>query len=737
MSDKESQGESQKLRWFKYGSNVAVMIAATLVIVIFVNWIVAKRLPEWTKGRAADWVRYDLTSTRQYSLSPQTRAVIKRLDQDVQITLLYAKDSESSQMFNRIEDLLAEYKSRSAHILLDQIDPTTDKEHFEKFSAKLLERYSGQVTQAKAELSQAKLAYDSVRQFTAAQATALSDATSKVSNQDQQIADLFIGLSRFFTRAPQQLKLTEAQTKIDDVLKQKLPDFATARGEAAAPLATLAATLGKAATACGELADADGVSAPVKELLLGFQAEYQKKQKSLSEQITKLNKIETKGYEDVRAKIEAGNSIVISLDLPAEKQAAEDPKAAAAADTKSASADGDRGVVVLGLNEVFFLQANRDKNEVQPEQGYKGEEAITGALLRLKLKHHTKIVFINPFQAAVLEPGAPMSYDNVASVLRKMNFEVVEWQPGGGGMGPNGPSRPQPKPVAEPGQKMIFIALPPPPASPQQPFNPASAAVAGAVKEQLDAGQPIMIFTLPSSMMSLGQPEPIVEMLKPFGVNVQTTRLVLAAPPGQGARTQATSQITLDNWPDTHPISKAVGGLRGISIQGLPIDIPAKPPEGVQIWPLARTNAETWSDNEFTFSQRNGVFAPTPGTKRDPADPAGPFTIAAAVAKGDQRIVVISDFIWGVDALTRSGPTDMFGQPLYSAYPANAELFVNSVYWLAGLDDLIAPGSRSRDVRRIGAVSPPALKAIWWAVLLGMPLAMLAMGTIVWTIRRK
>jgi hypothetical protein len=276
---------------------------------------------------------------------------------------------------------------------------------------------------------------------------------------------------------------------------------------------------------------------------------------------------------------------------------------------------------------------------------------------------------------------------------------------------------------------MIYIALPSPPPSPQQPYNPATAAIADAMKEQIDAGRPAMIFAAPSPLMSMGQADPVLSLLKPFDISVDRSRVVLTTIPSQNQhRPRTVTQLELTDWPSDNPIGKALSGLRGIAIQAMPITLPAKAPKGVTLWPLAKTSADGWADTEYMDLQH---------AKRDSSDPSGPFTIAVAASKGSERVVVVSDPLFASDFLTTAGPQDVFGRPLYSMFPANAELFTNSVYWLAGLDPLIAPGARSHDIRRLGAITPTAMAAVWWLVLAGLPVATLAAGTAVWVVRRK
>ncbi len=116
------------------------------------------------------------------------------------------------------------------------------------------------------------------------------------------------------------------------------------------------------------------------------------------------------------------------------------------------------------------------------------------------------------------------------------------------------------------------------------------------------------------------------------------------------------------------------------------------------------------------------------------------FTAAVAVERQGQggRLVVVADPQWATDAVTQFGHWGEGTAELSGArFPANSELFVNSVYWLAGLDELIAASPRAQDLRRIEAMSDAALVGYRVLLLLGLPAAIALAGVGVWFVRRR
>lgn len=97
------------MRQTKYGTNTAVAILALLGILILANFIAKK-----------ENIRWDLTKSKKYTLSDQTKNVLDRLDQDIKVTLFYQTDNPEKA---NAENLLNEYKEINNRIQAEFIDP--------------------------------------------------------------------------------------------------------------------------------------------------------------------------------------------------------------------------------------------------------------------------------------------------------------------------------------------------------------------------------------------------------------------------------------------------------------------------------------------------------------------------------------------------------------------------------------------------------------------------------------
>jgi len=108
------------------------------------------------------------------------------------------------------------------------------------------------------------------------------------------------------------------------------------------------------------------------------------------------------------------------------------------------------------------------------------------------------------------------------------------------------------------------------------------------------------------------------------------------------------------------------------------------------------------------------------------------------------RLVVVTDKRWASDLITNRGvlPDGKSVQADQTpgaavVWPGNTELFVNSVNWLGGMEDLIARSARTQDVPRIQLASKASRNSLQWTMLAGMPLAVLICGLTVWFVRRR
>jgi ABC-type uncharacterized transport system involved in gliding motility auxiliary subunit len=98
----------------KLGTNTTILVAAVLAILVFMNYL-------GNRHRTT----FDLTSEKLFTLSDQTRKIVRSLKTDVDILCF---DKSTDQQLRSIRDQMSEYQSLSRHIHFRVVDPQEQPE---------------------------------------------------------------------------------------------------------------------------------------------------------------------------------------------------------------------------------------------------------------------------------------------------------------------------------------------------------------------------------------------------------------------------------------------------------------------------------------------------------------------------------------------------------------------------------------------------------------------------------
>lgn len=101
-------------RQARYGANVALSIAGVIGIAVFVNAIVTHRFDK----------RADLTTLQLYTISDQTKTVLKSLEKDIEVIAFFS--SQNAQSAARAEEMLELYARETEFLTVSFKNPYTD-----------------------------------------------------------------------------------------------------------------------------------------------------------------------------------------------------------------------------------------------------------------------------------------------------------------------------------------------------------------------------------------------------------------------------------------------------------------------------------------------------------------------------------------------------------------------------------------------------------------------------------
>lgn len=694
---------TQTKRRLTFGLNVLIAVSAATALAVLLCWLSFNSPKRW-----------DFTHTRQYSLSEQTLTVLsKGLTEPHEAVTLFNRPAGDlpgrAEQVERANDLVDEYARRSANLRVEHINPDIDTAKVTALFDRIKKRYAKQFEPLTAAINKG---VDAMKVLKESPKTIVPLMTKL--QQDPELTNPTV--REYLQRAVQPIASIEAAlersiTAVTSEPSKQLPNYSGSIAELRTKLTEVdTKLLAVISQQLKQTSVTEGATPGVREQLLKIQEEIDRARKPIQDALVELRSVKSiDDYEKLRDQLSVPDTILIM---------------------------GPTRETVVQLDEMFRQVDPKEREalskEGAPELAFLGEERLTGALLSLSMKVRPKVVFVysNPRNPPI---GPRGNYNSIADRLSKLNFVVDQWTPGPR-MGPMGqPSPPAPPPAAEPGQKMVWVLLAADPSNDMR--DPMAGRIAeqavSTVTERLSSGDSGLVMLSPSPTSRFNPTSPIVQALELFRIKPLMDRVILREVAVKAGEKRPTSWMEVNTWPDAIAITKAIGGLNANFRFALPLEeIASKDNPDVKTFPLVRvTLPGLWAEQDFEAAG---------GVKRTPEKSAEAFTIGMAAQTKTNRLVVIGDPIWATDEITTqgifgAGTADIGG----ALYPGNTELFVNSVYWLSGLEDMIAASPRSQDIRRVQSMTQSTYNSVKWSMLAGMPVLAFFLGVAVYFVRRR
>lgn len=713
-----------------YGANVALTIILAAVVLAIVIW---------AAGRFGG--RFDMSSARTNSLSSRTRQLLNGLDQDIRLTALYSTAMKeirphAEKHKARVADLLDLYESASkGKITATVIDPSKNDPRITELLKRLAEKPA-----YKDEAAPHAKALD---EFPALNQAIIQRATDEEAQLNQLItADPRLGRVREIAAIARNLRT------VLDLAKRTEEDIALMRAaetpQYGAAVEGMRDYLGKARGVFQEAADwmsQSGVTQPnLSESAKQFFADAHQRNAELFTQIDAQTKatadLQPVKLEEMVDELKRGQTIVV-----------ETPEEA----------------TVLTEDDVSPYRT--DENAPPPEDGdyrvFAGEQAVSSAILKLTEKQRTAVVFVRYGGEPLLQPDFtqvnPMvqvppkaPYAFVYDLLRKDNFVAEEWDV---------QKSPTP-PAIENAARTVYVVFPPTVPPPRNPMQPAPVPSISPDQKQavIDAvtqsGMAIFLIGWEAPAMSFmpSQAEyAFADYLRDtWGIEAQPSYLALhfVANPQKAGRFYPANRDPLLLTSDVarftdQPIAAPLGSLPGALRAASPLSlVPAdKAPAGVTREPVIQVppTEQVWAFRDVNRVQED--FQQHEGTQRYEDDIPAPFPLALACTGPENRKAVIfgsKDFM--ADRVIEMSTLVAVGGSLQMAqlFPANADLFMNTLHWLTGDAGRIAVGPRNADVPRLtGLKEGPAVQFLKVFLVAIWPAAALLAGAGVWLVRRR
>lgn len=724
---------------------VLVAVLAAVGITVIANYVVYWQY-RGLSPEARSWVRYDLTSTRRYSLSNQSRAVLDQLETEHRIvTMLGGNDIESAQQ-QRVRDLVDEYARASTSIDVQHIDLDTQTDRREELLAEMDAMFAEDTANIRASIAEGLRlvdryaeTIDKIEEWL----QAIIDNGVKLrpaSIQNQRLADLHSQYLRLQDQSKRLKQLRDDMLGSDWAKRLKSPGVVT-QGDG------------------DNLPDYTALMASIQQYILQLAGSTLPDTPGKADQLRRGVVIDNLAPPEVQQQArEAQNTLATMVQqVPQFFQTVKtetDPLLQIAPPLRYREARAilnDRPCVLLTSGsdarvipaDLLFRGTGQEQTG-QINDLFVGEEQLTGALISIQLDPPPLVVFIrsNIGLRAVSIVGSEQEriegvYDEVTKRLLNMDFEVAEWPD---------PVNTDPPPLRE-GQRAVWITMPyfrPDQSRSASLDNTNKDFVASFLAERLAQGDGAMIMLYANGdtaprLRSEAPADTLVQLLATFGIDAQLyqSAVQLQSEDEDDEDRQYTNQFIVNQWPSSPIVGDALNGINTFFTYPIPLKLTEQ--QGVTQTPLVEIAAPVLHVQEAAADPKTGQFTPEADSERDRV------TIGAAIEKGGSRLVTVGSATWAMDEIlsTAALPDGTVGTSLADRpgarilYPGNSDLFVNSICWLAHEEDLIAASPRTQDIRRIQPMSQGTLQTTRLLLWAGMPAVILLLGVGVGLMRRR
>ncbi len=711
---KNTKSNSHNLRRLKYSLNITIAIAVAITIITIINVIAYRQVKQ-----------FDYSATRSHLLSQQSQNAIKDLKNTYRITALINQPKPNSPAFHQttqLTDLIKQYDHQSSKISAKHIylSDTLEREAFLKTINQQFEKDPA------------------LKKLHRAITTTLTTIKAATPNTlklnkivDETLTNSKISLTLRNALNTANLTLKEIQTKqakisaiCDQQLTQSMPNLQQCKYQLIdilygyptkqQPFAiaylpqlqrinrTITPHLRRRDTDTSLLEPLAQISNLTKALLSQFAPITQ------TLVITQTNE----SYDKFLADIQTGQTVIIQ--------------------------QNDK-IQTIPLSKIFTQTSSQQAKATTTQQvNFLGEELITGNIIKMSLEHHPRIVFVSTTPINPINPSSKskdikniheLTYTYITHRLQNLKFDTQAWLPLHTQNGQKRKFTPHTPP--KPNQKTIWVLLP----LEERKYkknakSPDIIKTIQHIQDKVSQGDSAMIMLTPRLGEKLSHPTST--WLKKYNILLDSDQMIFKENLKKPQNARAEAFILKNKWLKSNPITKAQHGSPGFFLGHFPIQLPQN---SQTVKPLIQLNQGIlWTENN---PKANAIIKPNPNEIKPY------FNIACTIQDKSQRIIVTSTKAWASDLI--AGNTDYTLDPAYAAndfnlgraYPANTSLFLNSIYWLANLDQLIGSNPRSTAVHRIDQIDEAQRSQLRTILTITLPLLALIAGSLVYLKRHK
>lgn len=731
----DSQGSAGPPNKALIGLNVALAVVLAIALTVAVNFI------GWWLADRYD-VAADTTATSRFSFSSRTEKVLKQADERVRITSLYVaseRDEEARRRRDRVADLLANYERRG-NVEAANIDPTENIEKLTDLRRRIAAIYVEEAEPYRKVIREYLEMTPALVQLFEAEQQRFEPA-SQTPGVPQETASLMGRIAE--AMGEQSLAVQDLADQVRQgtgvTVDGEQGDGETAAGESGMPRYGQAVQgINQQAQAIAQLLDfierriqqimqSQELPEPIEADLGGIRTAYDDAQGRLATLQTRIAQLEPLELDRISREITL-NSIIV---------------------------EGADQVRVLGFDEVWPVAAGQSRFQPDAQRLFAGEDAVTAAILAVTSDRQPVAMFVRWGGEAVSDMQG--DYTQLATRLERANFRIADWDL----------QRQKTMPEADSDDGVVLVLLPPMPQQRNQrmPVPQAPPEAYDPVREALDAGVPAMVFgqlQFPPMIPAV----PYYSLLEPFGLDARGDMATVYREEGPDGEDVILGLFETVNYPsktsdvEPHPIVEPLEGIKLRMNAPITIAIADDLPAGVTATALVSVpaNSKYWGETNL-----NVLINPAGSEAEfDPeADLSPPYPVAVAAERvierggeaeeGDQpaapggrdadsmstRVVAFGDASFVRDSTIRAQVGLTRRGMVVLENPANAEIAVNSMLWLAGQEEAIGVSPETLEASLIGPVGDTTKIVTQWLIWAGLPIAVVIVGVIIISARKR
>ncbi|MCA9296460.1 MAG: Gldg family protein [Phycisphaerales bacterium] len=676
-----------------FGLNLLIFLVSIATILVVVNYFARRSEMRWT---------VDATKTRAYSLSPQSQQLLASLDGEWTIAMLLSHDTTDPATRRQIDEVLSRYERAAPNLHVQRIDPSdpSSLSAYEALIARLQVIYGDTIVDYDAALDMGEESFSEFMLFAQQYSAQLERLMDRLP-RDGAEAD------KLRARTPLLAQIAnQGQLVLDEVQKSRgvndarpVPDYEGARSILATALWQWGNELADTGALFRQWSQRPELDPLVRQYVSRSWSEYEKQAEQMHRAADPLRRLPPMELSRIGTELQNGEAALV--------------------------VGPDRATIIPAGQLLPMVSASNDvEGGIAFDRRFRGEQLISAAIRSLQLDHMPMVVFMHA-EPQPLFARRDQQFDLVGAklVLESSRFEVREWRVGSG----------EP-PVAEPGQPVVWVVMPPQPSRSFRGMTPEEQKLVNEVALRIERGDSVLLNMYPNLLHRLGQKNPWEAVGALVGLQMDTTRAVYELVRTSDSEAQVQKWQWISTYDADHPIARAVNGRQtcfGATIGVRPVD-PAL--SRMTVLAAIPPNDQAWLERDLLGADRV-TEVPVDSVLVEPL----PVVVASErrhpEGSSTQRIVAVGSGGWMMSNLA-DAVVSVGGERIALSNPGNYELMLASIAWLAHQDDLIAPSPISQEIARLTGVSDRA-RTMWsWMLLTGVPGLCLMFGIAMWSYRR-